>query len=179
MNSSTKQTEVSASKLALDAKKIVPSDGTLTLSTGYRVKIIPVAASLIDDVVSQIKDPPVPMWHNEDKNRDEPNPGDPDYLRKLTELDKKRALAGIEVLLVFGVEMLDPIPDDDTWLNKLTALQRKGLLNLDEYDLDNPEDKAFLFKKYIAVGVDDLTLISKISGLSKDDVVAATDSFQR
>jgi len=181
MTDQTTQMEVSASKLALDAKKgDKHEDGIYTLSTGYKVKITPVSASLIGDVVAGIKDPPVPVWKNPDKdNREEENYSNPDYINGKAEAEKKRNDAGVEVLIVFGVDLIDPLPEDKNWIKKLKVLSKKGLLNLGDYNLEDEEDLSFLFKKYIAISIEDIGLIMRVSGFNREDVDQATESFQR
>lgn len=150
---------------------------TITLSTGIRARLVPVAASLVAEATSLVKDPEPPVWHNPDKDRDEPNPSDPAYLKTLADNQAKRALAGLDTLTLFGVELVDPLPEDDGWLKRLRLLERRGGLDLSGYDLDDPIDREFLYKKFVAVGTDDLTEIGKLSGISREAVKAAENSF--
>lgn len=149
----------------------------ITLSTGIRARLVPVAASLVAEATSLVKDPEPPVWHNPDKDRDEPNPSDPAYLRTLSENQSRRALAGLDTLVLFGVELVDPLPDGDGWIKRLKLLERRGGLDLAGYDLDDPIDREFLYKKFVAVGSDDLAEIGKLSGISREAVKAAEDSF--
>ena len=59
------------------ARHGLDEDGTELLSTGIRARIVPVAASLIDEAVARIRDPQVPVVMNEKKGREEENPLDP------------------------------------------------------------------------------------------------------
>jgi len=108
-----------AKEATLDATREV------NLSTGVRAKLRPVATTLIDEVASRIKDPEVPMWHNPDKDRDEPNPNDPKYIAAKEEADRQRGIAVIDAVVMFGVELLDGVPDDG-WLGKLQYLETAG-----------------------------------------------------
>src|SRR5690554_1657400 len=66
-------------------------EAVVTLSSGVRARIHPVAASLIAEVSSKVEDPPVPTWFNPDKEREEPNPSDPEYLRALERAEEERS----------------------------------------------------------------------------------------
>lgn len=154
------------------------NDKIVTLSTGYRAKINVVAATLIDDVVSLVKAPSVPMWHNEDKDRDEPNPSDPEYIKALAETDHRRNTVAMDTMVMFGIDLVDGVPQDTKWISKLKMMVKRGMLDLTNYDLDDEEDKEFLFKRYIAVGIDDLNMISSASGISGEDVKRAEESFR-
>jgi hypothetical protein len=149
----------------------------ITLSTGIRARLTPVAASLVAEATSLIKDPDPPTWHNPDKDRDEPNPSDPVYLRTIKENQTRRSLAGLDTLILFGVELVDPLPEDDRWLKQLKLLERRGGLDLAGYDQEDPIDREFLYKKFVAVGSADLTEIGKLSGIAREAIKSAEDSF--
>lgn len=154
------------------------NDGVVTLSTGYKARIVPVSASLIDQVTSRVKDPEVPMWMNEDKGREEPNPADPIYLNALDEAAKERGLAAMDALIMFGVELEEEQPgnlegpDGQKWLRKLRFI---GI----EVDTEDPFELEFYFKKYVAVSAEDVNLVTSRSGMSAADVEAAERSFRR
>lgn len=147
------------------------------LSTGVRGRIVPVGASLIDDVVSRISDPPVPLFHNPDKDRDEENPLDPTYLAELQRTARRRAVAAMETMLMFGLE-LEEVPPTETWLPRLQLLAKRGLLDLSGFDLSDPLELELLFKKYLAVGTQDLIAIGQRAGLNSRDVEDAARTFK-
>lgn len=151
----------------------------LTLSTGVRARIVPVAASLIEEVTRRIKDPDVPIWHDPERDKDIPNPDHPDYLRDLAEATRKRGQAAMEAMILFGVELIDGLPEDDGWLQRLRFLQKRELLDLSEYDLDDPLDLEFVYKRYVAVGSNDFVRIGRESGLSEDGIRTAGETFRR
>lgn len=147
------------------------------LSTGYMARLLPVGASLIDEVVAGIADPPVPMFLNPDKGREEENPLDPTYQIALEQVARQRAIAAMETMLLFGVE-LQEVPDPATWLPKIKLLEKRGRLDLSGYDLDEPLELELLFKKFIAVGSQDLIAIGRRTGLNSRDVEEAARTFQ-
>jgi len=161
---------------ALDASKTGP--GEVVLSTGVRVRLRPVPAWLVQEAQARVEDPPVPNWHNPDKDRDEPNPNDPDYLLGITRANVKRAEAVTDVAMLCGVELVDAIPPDNVWLPKLRFLEKRGALSLGNYDLTDELEKTFVYIKYVAMGSDDFTYLAKLAGLSGEDVDRAVRSFR-
>lgn len=152
--------------------------GEVTLSTGVRVRLRPVPAWLVQETQSRVQDPPVPVWHNPDKGRDEPNPADPEYLAGVQRAAVKRAEAGTDVLVLYGVELVDGVPPDGEWLPRLRFLEKRGLFALSDYDLADPLERAFVFVKFVAMGNDDWALLGRVAGLSGEDVDRAVKSFR-
>lgn len=147
------------------------------LSTGDKAIVHPVSLTLISEVTSRVKDPDVPMFFNEQKGREEPNPNHPDYIRALQEADNQRGIASLDAMVMFGIELLEGIPEDRGWLKKLKILERRGVLDLSVYDLEDEIDLEFLYKRFIAVSNTDLAKVSKISGISSEEVASAEKSF--
>jgi hypothetical protein len=158
-------------------------DDVVQLSTGYWIRIKPVSASLIDEAQSVIKEPDVPTYYIEEKDRHEPNPSDPAYLRALERLDVERAIAAADTIILFGVDLVNEdgtpadIPDGE-WITKLKFLERRGQMDLSIYDFDDPLDREFVFKKYIAVAAPDFMIISEASGIREEDIDRAKRSFK-
>lgn len=138
-----------------------------TLSTGVRVRIKPVPPALVNDVMLRVKVPQVPEVWNEKKGRGEPNPLDPGYVAALARYEQERGAAALDAVSMFGLELVDGLPDDDTWLVKLRML---GI----EVD-DNPVAREFYYKKYIALG-NDLDQLQQLMGVTPEDVAQAKKS---
>ncbi len=172
---SEKQEKSAAVKVA---KRKKPSSEEVELATGVRARLVPVSASLIDEVVAEVKMPEVPIWENPEKGRKEPNPEDPTYLEESAKAERLRGVAAIDAMILFGVELIDGVPDADDWLNKLQFLEKRGKISLAEYDLKDELDKEFLYKKFIAVSSDDLIMLSTMSGISEGDIAQAADGFR-
>ena len=90
------------------------------------------------------------MWFNKAKDRDEPNPVDPDYLRELEKYQQETTRVTFDVFALFGIELVDGMPEDDSWLSKLKLNARLGHLDLSTFDLEDEVDREFLFKRYVA-----------------------------
>lgn len=153
--------------------------GIITLSTGVRARIRPVSATLLDEVSQQVAVPAVPRQFIEAKNREEPNPLDPTYLQAVKDSERERGLKTTEALIMFGIELVDGVPAQDEWLPKLLYMQKRGLLALDRFDLNDPLEVEFIFKLYMAVSGADLMYVSMASGLTEKEVAEAMTSFQR
>ncbi len=151
-------------------------DQVVTLSTGVQARLVPVAASLINDVTARIQDPPVPMV-DIGKKKPEPNPNDPDYQVALVEVNAKRATATMDAIVMFGVELVDGVPEDNGWLSKLRYMEKLGHLNMEAYDLDDPTDLEFVFKRYIAISAEDMAEVMRRSGVTEQAIAVATDTF--
>ena len=152
-------------------------DGVVTLSTGVRARLVPVSINLVRDAAMRVPDPEVPKFLNEEKGREEENPNDPAYLKAVAEAAEKRATAGMDAAILFGVELADGLPENDGWLRKLKFMERRGQIDLSEFDLDDPFDREFLYKKYVAVAASDMDRVSELSGFGRGEVDAALASF--
>ncbi len=163
--------------IALDKAKEIKdgdSEDVVTLSRGIRMKVVPIPPGLLEDILSSIEEPEVPMWYNPDKERDEPNPMDPGYLRAKKQVDREQTVATMDTIALFGMELVDGLPDDDSWVRKLQFLEKRGRVNLDDYDLDDELDREFLYKRYIALGAKDFELVQrKVMGLSEEEIELA------
>lgn len=142
-----------------------------------KFRVVPVSVSLIEDVGGMIKDPEVPMWENPDKDgRKEPNPSDPEYLAELAIARRRRNAAIMDAMVMMGVELVDGVPDSDLWVPKLLQLERRHLLSLEEFDLEDEIDLEFLYKRYIVSSGEVVELISRASGAA-EQIREAEDSF--
>ncbi len=165
-----KETDLNQNPAVQVAKRSREDDFTI-LSTGLKAKILPVAASLLQEVTTRIKDPKMPMWKDPDKGYEVENPTHPDYVVALQEANTERGIAATDAMIMFGLELIDPIPTDNIWAKKLNFL---GIT----FNVDDEFEREFAFKKYIACGADDLLEIGRRAGLNQEDIDTAVDSFQ-
>ena len=159
------------------AREKSSQDGIVTLSTGIKARLKPVAASLIDEVTSRIQDPQIPIWHNPDKDRDQPNPDDQGYLQAKAEATRKRGYAAIDAMVLFGVDLVDGLPEDESWLEKLRFLEKHSLIDLSGYNLQDPFEREFLYKRFVALGSEDLNRMAQMMGIPEAAVKRAAESF--
>jgi hypothetical protein len=159
-------------------------NGIVILSTGVKARLRPVAASLIDEVQRKIVEPEIPTWNNPDKpttdhpeGRPEPHPADPAYIKAKREADSARGYAAIDAMVLFGVDLVEGIPEHDSWLEKLKYLEKRGLVDLSAYDLQDPFERDFLYKRFVALGSEDLTKLAGMMGIPEAAVKRAAESF--
>lgn len=151
--------------------------GIVTLRSGVRARIRPVSAKLLDEVSATVPEPQVPKQYIEAKDREEFNPLDPNYLRDVREANKQRGIRITEALVMFGVELVDPLPEKEGWLPKLRFLEKRGSVDLSVFDLEDPLDLEFVYKTLIAVSSADLTYVAMASGLTEPEVALAIAGF--
>lgn len=165
---------------AIAVAKDVRESREITLPDGVRVRIVPVSAALIEAVVSKIKDPPVPVIHDDEKGVDIQNPGSPEYLAELTSVSRARSAASVDAMLLFGIEISEetPIPPEGKWLKRLAYLEKLGHLDLSRFDLKDEVDVEFLYKRYIVANAEVLTAITSVSGVSEEEIAEAETSFR-
>lgn len=158
---------------------VAEQSGVRTLSSGIRVELKPVSPKLIQEVISRIKNPKVPVYMNEDKGREEENPNDPDYLEQVEQAKLDRSDAAIDVILVEGVELLDKMPPLEEWLRSLRFLEKKGHFKLpDDIDWEDEFEVQYVYKKYKALGgVEDMRTILHHYRVSEEDIAQADSTF--
>jgi hypothetical protein len=152
-------------------------DAVVTLSTGVQVRLHAVSGSLVEDVKDAIPEPKVPVVYIEAKDREEENPSDPNYIKAMEEWQRKRGDAVLDALLTFGVELLDGVPEDGKWLKGLKLLERKKLLDLSGFDLEDEFDREYLFKRHVAVAGADLQYLAPLQSVRPEEVARARRTF--
>ncbi len=175
--------EKSPNQQATDAvanisEEVVPSD--IMLSSGVQLHLKKSPPFVVAQAVSNIQRPEVPMWKNEDKQREEPNPTDPAYEKALLEYHGATGTAIMNALLLFGVDIVEvpeklPAVDSDDWLEALTYL-----------GIDPPKTRQIrklLWLKTVALTEDsDIQAVSTalfaIQGIGEEDVAQAIESFR-
>jgi len=148
---------------------------------GVCINLVGVPSGTIQDAISRVKIPDVPTWYNPDKDRDEPNPNDPSYLKALEIHSQEQGRVATEAMIMFGCEIDQDTwpPQDTTWLRKLKLTSRRGTLDLDWVNWEDEIDQQFLFLKYHAISNDRLVQIGQLGGLSREALAQARSSFQR
>jgi hypothetical protein len=162
------------------AKEMASGQGeemVLTLTTGVRVRLHAVSSSLVEDMRMAIPEPPVPVVWIEAKEREEENPNDPRYLEAIAQMQRERATAVLDGLIMFGVELMDGLPEDDSWLKKLKLLEKMGRISLKGFDLKDEFDREFLYKRYVAVAGADLQTLAPLQSVRPQEVVRARGMF--
>lgn len=155
----------------------------IVLSTGVLALVIPVSASLLDEAMSSVPVPKVPLFKREDGIEIE-NPDHPEYKQAVERAEVQRNMRSIDAMIMFGVILVDEdgnptgAPADDGWIKKLRFMEKRGMVNLGDVDLKDEMEREFIYKKYIAVGAPDIFTITRKVGISEEEVQNALDSFR-
>lgn len=147
--------------------------------SGYTIKVIPIPVAIISDVTDRIPEPDIPVWHNPEYDRDEQNPNDPAYLKAKEEVDRKRGEAMIDATVMFGIELPKGVPPTEEWLPKLKFMEKRGQVNLSGFDLDDPLELEFVFKRYLIANIALINYIQNLSAVTPDDLDKAGRPFRR
>jgi hypothetical protein len=151
-------------------------------STGVKITLKAAPALLIEQAQSMVESPKPPINEIKDEDgkviRTEENRLHPDFQEALREYDRKRSMAALDAMVMFSVELPAGLPEDESWIKNLKYLERHNLFSLNGYSFDDEDDKEFIYKRYIALGSDELQLVSQINGIRQEDVEAFTDTFQ-
>lgn len=145
----------------------------------YAIRVKPIPAAIITDVTNRIPDPEIPVWYNKEMERNEANPGDPEYVRMKSEVERKRGEAMIDATILFGIELVDGIPPVEEWMPRLQFMIRRGQLDLSQYNLDDPLELEYVFKRYVIGNIALITHIQQLSSVMPDDIGKAAAPFRR
>ena len=158
-------------------------DGKLTLTTGVVLRIGDVPAWAFQEIQKQMRleRPKVPVVHIEAKDRDEPNPNDPDYVDAIAAYDAKHTEKLMDMAIMLGTEMESvpdgfPKPDDEGWTEKLKKL---GIAIPDNKDLDA---RYLSWVKLCAARTDKdlgslILACGRNAGVTEEDAAEAAASF--
>ena len=178
--------EAKTAEAAADAARDEQDGGVpdrLTLSTGAVLKLKPVPQAVIRRVAAKIERPAVPVVHIEDKDRDEPNPDDPDYKEAVVQWVTDQALAAFKAVLLLGTEIeivpegMDR-PEDIGWTAVLLHL---GIVT--EEELGDPYQRYLAWVELYAARTEtDIFGIARLpvllAGISESEVMDAILSFR-
>lgn len=162
----------------IETAKEKEQEKVYTLDSGVKVILRPIAPALLQTIMAKIVDPPVPIKYSEEKGTKQEDPFDSEYIRTVNENNQRRAQASMDAMAMFGLELVDGLPEDDTWIKYLRQLEKLGHLDLSEYDFDDPIEKEFLYKKFVAMKTSDFTKIGRLTGISQEAISQAEQPFR-
>ena len=150
-----------------------------TTRSGIVLKIRPVPSHVTREVLRQLKEPKVPVFHNDAKERDEENPRDPTYLAAVDEFKNKQVDLSNRTYLLY-TEVLGLLPEgidsptDSTWSDELKFIgvevhdsgRERYVDWLKFYALTDADFKDLMTAMYVAGGL-----------VSEEDIAAAITSF--
>jgi len=163
----------------------------ITLSTGVVLRLRPVAPTVMDRARQSVPMPQPPMIRNEAKEKDEPNPNHPEYLKALRLYDEQLVLAAWRAAAILGtsVESLPegfPGPDDDRWIEELEAGLPEGEELDVQRDMDTPRHKNARYFDWLSLYAfgteEDAFTVSALAtstvSLTEEEVAAYVESFR-
>ncbi len=171
-----KPVENPAVKTKRNRKNNKGEDGSITLSNGMRVMLRPVAANIISEVRNQIPDALMRTYVDKQTGKELENPAHPEYIADQAEVTKKREKATMDAFVLFGIDLLDPVPEERDWIDKLVFLK---IISAEEAENLTPMTLELYYKKYVISDTSIMTKIVALSGVSEEMLALARDSFQR
>jgi len=145
---------------------------------GVRARLVPVPEGILEEAELRVPDPAVPIVRIEEEGREMENPDDPAYKRAMEDVARQRGVAAIEAMCLFGVELLDGLPEDDTWRKKLLFYEKRGRIDLSWADWDDPMEVEFVFIRYAFLTMDHVTYLGQISRMTGEELARAEASFR-
>ena len=151
----------------------------ITLSNGVRLRVKKVPPLALSNVERKFPLPPVPTVKSP-SGKEVPWEDDPNWIRACQEVEARRSVAQIDILLALGTE-LEYVPDG------MESVDSDGWAEaLEEIGMDVRTSKAGRYldwlKLYGISDKDDLGLISsavvRLMGVSSEDVSDALDRFK-
>jgi hypothetical protein len=165
---------------SLSAAKPQLDPALVTLSTGVVLRVRPVPQSLFADLVARYPAPDPPVTFDPDKGREEENPDDPTYLKRVQETNAQVAKAMSDAVILLGttVERVPKgIPGQETteWADELRLLG---------YELKGPRARYLAWVKFVAgpTLADYQTIwkaVGRLTGVTEQDTQAAVRRFPR
>lgn len=174
----TERDEVTAKvERAVEQAKLAVLAGKdkMTLSSGVKIRIVPLPPLLIEVVDAQFPEPPIPEVEVEvhGKKVMQSNPDDPDYIGQKAKVASDRGYAMADLCLLKGVEVT--MPKDESWLEELRLIGIKVG--------DSKAHKRLAYLRSVAVAtLDDLTGVTSrvlaMSGVSPQAMDEAAKSLR-
>ena len=167
--------------LASENESVTKSPDKVTLSSGVVLKVKPVPILLLNRIQMRFPKVHVPVVYNPDKERDEPNPNDPDYLEAVERNESAKTEALLDVMIGMGTEIVT-IPDglqkptDSAWFDDL-----EFYLQEEQDDRERPRYLAWV--KFVAIrNTDDMQslaiAVQSKMGISEEAVAQSINSFR-
>lgn len=174
-------TEAQAAATAAAAPASEPPTGG-TLSNGIVVKFRAVAPLFIEAAQGQVPVPVVPKYWNTDREREEPNPADGDYLKACERYENVVNLAALNAMLIQGVSIVS-VPDDMDGLDDNGWIELCEAVGIGVKADSVPARKLAYLRNYALQTAGDLDLalrgVARLTGISEEDVASSLDAFRR
>lgn len=88
-----------------DVAKVNQDENLIHLSSGVVLKRKPFSRMVLVSIMRNFKEPPIPKFYNEDKERWEENPNHPDYIKAVDSHNLDVTFALLDVGITLGTEL--------------------------------------------------------------------------
>lgn len=152
----------------------------ITVSTGVKFKTKDVPVMVYQALKNKLNKerPKVPVWYNDQKDREESNPNDPDYLEAVNRWEEELTEKLMDAAIVLGIEVAE-IPEG------MEKLESEGWkTQLETVGIEIPQNGRFLswVKYYAAPTIEDMreliTASSRNAGVTEEDAAQAAALFR-
>lgn len=158
------------------------ADNLITLTTGVELEIFKPAILAIREVERQVnaQRPKPPSVYREDKETEEENPEDPDYIAAVQEWQTEATERQFNIALITGTK-IHSIPDN---IAKFDSDDWHGILNVLGVELaKSKEEKYIQWAKYVAAPElkDFFMIIGRVMsliGVREEEVAEAVEAFR-
>lgn len=153
----------------------------ITFSTGVTFRVLPINIFVLQRIINRFEYPDVPVEHNDNLDRDIPNPNSPKYLEAIKRTDEARAEALVDAMAVLALIPLE-VPENVAPLESDEWLETLRFLDIAVDSASKPARKQ-AWVKYVAMNsARDLLkfsrLIARIMGASEEAVATQIATFQ-
>jgi hypothetical protein len=158
-----------------------PSKPIIT-SKGVQIRVQAIPNMMMAEARRKIKPPKVPTYYNADKDVQEENPNDPEYIANMQEYNTRVGTMGATAMLAFGTEIVGSLPAD------VQPVESQGWSDdLHEIlDVDVPAGGKGRYAAWLRLYVlsdqdltDVMTAVGRASGIVREaEVEEAQDSFR-
>lgn len=167
-----------ATKPATSMNGVTPIDDAITLSTGVMLRTKPAPLLLIEQIANAIPIPKPPIKWSADKDRDEEDPYDPDYLDAIQQRQRTIRNRCKDAMLYFGTEIVSVPdgfsgPEDTRW---------RGELSYFGVEIDERLPAITWLTQYAIRGANDLAVlmgsVGRKTGVMETDVAEMVGLFR-
>ena len=159
----------------------LPSE--ITLSNGIVLALRPIPPGIIERALARLEKPKVPRWKNPDKEVEEENPGDPEYVAAVEAYQLQRNETAANTLFLVGTavkEIPEGLlgPEDDGWLDA-ELMKHLGV----EANTETAYDRYLAWLQLYAMAKqrdiwNTMAVVNRMAGIGEEDVRAAVAGFR-
>lgn len=158
-----------------------------TLQNGIVLAMRPIPPLLLQAVSDEFRAPDPPTIWLEDRERHEPNPNDPAYLKEIQRITEAEQLATEDLTLAVGTSVKHVPegmfkPEDDGWVTQVKFAAKLGKLDI-EIDTEDEVKRYLAWLRFYALeSSTDIVMVRNLStmlaGIQEGEVDEVIESFR-